>query len=294
MIETKIEIDGHPIGANYPPYVIAELSANHNGDIDRAISILKAAKSAGADAVKLQTYTADTLTIDHDGPDFQLKEGLWAGNNLYHLYESAHTPWEWHESLFDKGRELGITIFSTPFDRTAVDFLEQFDPPCYKIPSACLTDDNLLRYIRQTGRPLILSTGMSTVEQIDHAVQVLGTQDLIILNCTSTYPANSNELNLRVIPRFLDRYKVPIGYSGHEGLVYTTLAAVALGACLVERHITLNRAMWGSDHAASLEPQGVTKLINYIRATEVSLGDGEKRLYPSEVPVMNKLRKDRH
>ena len=181
--------------------------------------------------------------------------------------------------------------FASCWDKGAVDFMEVFDPPGYKIPSACLTDDDLLCYHRHKGRPIILSTGMSTMEQIDHAVEVLGRENLVLLHCTSTYPSKIEEINLKLIPRLVDRYDVPIGYSGHEVGLYTTLAAVVMGACVVERHITLDRAMWGSDQAASVEPHGISRLVKDIRAVEIAMGDGVKQVYKSEIPVMHKLRR---
>jgi len=188
-------------------------------------------------------------------------------------------------------RAQGIVWFASCWDEASGDFMERFDPPCYKVPSACLTDDELLLHLRRKGRPIVLSTGMSTIEQIDHAVEVLGREELVLLHCTSTYPCESREVNLRVIPKLMARYDVPVGYSGHEIGLYTSLAAVAIGACVVERHMTLNRAMWGSDQAASVEPQGIARLIKDIRTVEAALGDGEKQLYESEIPSMMKLRK---
>jgi sialic acid synthase SpsE len=188
-------------------------------------------------------------------------------------------------------RSHGIAWFASCWDQPSVEFMERFAPPCYKVASASLTDDDLLRCVRQTGRPLIVSTGMSTLEQVDHAFEVLGSEKLVLLHATSTYPSKLEELNLRAIPMMVERYGIPIGYSGHEVGLYTTLAAVVLGACVVERHITLDRAMWGSDQAASVEPHGFTRLVKDIRAVEAGLGDGVKRLYESEIPIMKKLRR---
>ena len=284
-----VKIANRLIGPGHPTWFVAEIGINHNGDLDIAKKLIDVAAYAGCNAVKFQKRTPEVcVPAEQQG---HLRETPWGYISYLDYRHHVELDKDDYNAIARHCREKNILWLGSCWDEPSIDFLEQFDPPCYKIPSACLTDDNLLHYIRQTGRPLILSTGMSTVEQIDHAADVLGTQELIILHCTSTYPADSNELNLRVIPRFQDRYNIPVGYSGHERLVYTTLAAVALGACLVERHITLNRTMWGSDHAASLEPQGLTKLINYIRATETSLGDGEKRLYDSEIPVMKKLRR---
>jgi N-acetylneuraminate synthase len=268
--------------------VVAEIGINHNGSLDLAKALIDAAVIAGCDAVKFQkrtvdiVYSATELARPRENPfgptNGDLKRGLEFGADQY-------------AEIDRHCKSKGIMWFASCWDEPSVDFLEQFSPPCYKIASASLTDDNLLRHHRKTGRPLIVSTGMSTSEQIDHAVELLGRKDLILLHATSTYPSKLEELNLRVIPRLLERYGVPIGYSGHEVGLYTTLAAVVLGACVVERHITLDRASWGSDQAASVEPQGFARLVKDIRAVEAGLGDGVKRVYESEVPIMQKLRR---
>ncbi len=227
-------------------------------------------------------YTPEELVRPRESPfgatNGDLKRGLEFGREQY-------------AEIDRYCRELGIQWFASCWDEGAVDFIEQFAPPCYKIASASLTDDALLRYHRQKGRPMVISTGMSTLAEIDHAVEVLGLEDLVILHCTSTYPTKVQELNLKVIHSLAQRYDVPIGYSGHEVGLYTTLAAAVLGACFIERHITLDRAMWGSDQAASVEPQGFVRLIKDIRAVELAMGDGVKRVYESEVPIKNKLRR---
>jgi N-acetylneuraminate synthase len=227
-------------------------------------------------------YTPEELAKPRESPfgttNGDLKRGLEFGKDEY--AEIDHFC-----------RSLDMMWFASCWDEGSVDFIEQFDPPCYKIASACLTDDNLLRYHKSLGRPIILSTGMSTMEQIDHAVEILGHENLILMHCMSTYPAKIEELNLKVIPRLIERYDMPVGYSGHEVGLYTTLAAVVLGACAAERHITLDRAIWGSDQAASVEPHGIVRLVKDIRAVETAMGDGVKRVYESEIPVMRKLRK---
>ncbi len=287
-MSAKVKIGDRWIGDGEPCYVIAEIGINHNGDLDLARKLISAAVLADCDAVKFQkrtvdvVYTAEELATPRENPfgntNGDLKRGLEFGREQFEVineYASSH----------------GMTWFTSCWDEASVDFMEQFSPPCYKIASASLTDDDLLRHHRACERPLILSTGMSTIEEIDHAVEVLGTDDLVILHCTSTYPAKAEELNLRGIAALRERYGVPIGYSGHEVGLSTTVAAAALGACVVERHITLDRAMWGSDQAASVEPQGFSRLVRDVRAVEAALGDGTKRVYDSEVPIIKKLRR---
>ena len=283
-----VEIAGRRVGADEPCYVVAEIGINHNGDLGLARKLISAAVTAGCDAVKFQkrtvdvVYTAEELERPRESPfgttNGELKRGL-------------EFDEEGFAAIDEYCRMLGITWFSSCWDEASVDFMEQFDPPCYKIASASLTDDDLLRHHRQYGRPIILSTGMSELAEIDHAVEVLGTDDLVLLHATSTYPSQPNELNLFAIPMLRDRYGVPVGYSGHEVGLSTTVAARAVGACMVERHITLDRAMWGSDQAASVEPFGFQRLIRDIRAVESALGDGIKVVYDSEIPVQEKLRR---
>jgi N-acetylneuraminate synthase len=284
----NVQIGGRRVGPGQPVYVVAEIGINHNGRIDLAKRLIESAKAAGCDAVKFQkrtievVYSAEELARPRESPfgttNGQLKYGLEFGQDDYAQIDQFC-------------REQRLPWLASCWDEASVDFIEQFNPPCYKIASACLTDDPLLRHHREMGRPIVLSTGMSTLEQVDHAVEVLGTQNLVILHATSTYPSQPEELNLRVIPCLIERYDVPVGYSGHEVGLATSLGAVALGACLVERHITLDRAMWGSDQAASVEPQGFVRLVKDIRAVEAALGDGVKQVYPSELPIMRKLRR---
>lgn len=284
----SVRIAEREIGPDQPTFVVAEIGINHNGSLETAKQLIDAAVAAGCDAVKFQkrsievVYSAQELARPRESPfgttNGDLKRGLEFGIKEYAEIDRYCT-------------EQHIVWFASCWDEASVDLIEQFQPPCYKIASASLTDDNLLRHHRKTGRPLIVSTGMSTLEQIDHSVGVTGTRDLILLHTTSTYPSELTELNLRAIPRLRERYGVPVGYSGHEVGLYTTLAAVVLGACVIERHITLDRSMWGSDQAASVEPQGFARLVKDIRAVEKAMGDGVKTVYPSEVPIMQKLRR---
>jgi N-acetylneuraminate synthase len=285
---TTFRIGSRLVGDDQPCFIIAEIGINHNGDIDLAKRLISVAVAAGCDAVKFQkrtvevVYTPEELAKPRENPfgptNGDLKYGLEFGQEEY-------------EEIDAFCRSVKMAWFASPWDEGSVDFLEQFHPPVHKIASASLTDDNLLRYIRRTGKPVILSTGMSTYSEIDHALEVLGKQDLILMHATSTYPANYDELNLRAIPAMAERYGVPIGYSGHETGIPTSVCAAALGACCVERHITLDRAMWGSDQAASLEPNGITRLVRDIRLWEQSRGDGIKRVYEREMPIIKKLRR---
>ncbi|MGA7886157.1 MAG: N-acetylneuraminate synthase family protein [Acidobacteriaceae bacterium] len=285
---SAIRIGNRLVGDDQPCFVIAEIGINHNGDIDLAKRLISIAVGAGCDAVKFQkrtidvVYTPDELAKPRESPFGQtngdLKYGLEFGREEY-------------EEIDAFCRSVKMLWFASPWDEGSVDFMEQFQPPLYKIASASLTDDRLLRHARATGKPIILSTGMSTYAEIDHAVEVLGRENLILMHATSTYPANYDELNLRAIPTMAQRYNVPIGYSGHETGIPTSVCAVALGACCVERHITMDRAMWGSDHAASLEPNGITRLVRDIRLWEQAKGDGVKRVYEREFPIIKKLRR---
>jgi N-acetylneuraminate synthase len=268
--------------------VVAEIGINHNGDMSIAKKLIDVAASAGCNAVKFQkrtldvVYTAAELARVRESPfgttNGELKRALEFGEKEY-------------AEIAGYCKKAGIVWFASPWDEASVDFLERFDVPCHKVASASLTDDHLLRHIRATKKPVILSTGMSTMAQIDHATEVLGREKLVILHATSTYPAKYDELNLKVIPVLAARYGVPVGYSGHETGIPSSVAAVALGASMVERHLTLDRAMWGSDQAASLEPNGMQRLVRDIRLIENSLGDGVKRVYDREVPIMEKLRR---
>lgn len=257
-------------------YLIAEMSANHNGDFDRAVAIVRAMKEAGADAVKLQTYTADTLTIDCDKPDFIIGKGtVWEGQRLHDLYGSAFTPWEWHGELFALANELGMDCFSTPFDNSAVDFLEQFDPPYYKVASFELVDVGLIEYIASKGRPIIMSTGMGSIEEITDAVNVIKKTNvpLTLLKCTSAYPSPPSSMNLNTMRDMADQFGVPIGLSDHTLGTTVPIAAVALGATVIEKHFTLSRADEGPDSSFSLEPAEFREMVDSIRIVEQALGE---------------------
>jgi pseudaminic acid synthase len=275
MSARTIEIVGRRIGPGEPPYVIAEMSGNHNGEIARAFRLIEAAKEAGADAVKLQTYTADTITIDHGGPGFVIEGGLWNGRRLYDLYRDAHTPWEWHEALFAKCRDVGITVFSSPFDPTAVDLLERLGAPAYKIASFELIDTPLVRYAARIGKPLIMSTGMADAAEIADAVQAAqeaGSGGFALLHCVSGYPTPVEEANLKRIPALAASYDCPIGLSDHTMGTEVAIAAVALGATLIEKHFTLARADGGPDAAFSLEPHELADLVKGVRSAYRALG----------------------
>ena len=246
-------------GTDRRPYIVAEMSGNHNGSLDRALALVDAAADAGADAIKIQTYTADTMTVDVKHPRFQISKGhdLWSGEYLYQLFERAHTPWEWHEAIFERARARGITPFSSPFDRTAVELLEKLDASLYKIASSEITDLPLIRLCASTGKPLIISTGMASVREIAAAVEAAqgaGCPDVTVLSCTASYPAPPEETNLRRIPVLAQMLELPIGLSDHTLGIGVPIAAVAYGACLIEKHVTLDRADGGVDSAFSLEP----------------------------------------
>jgi N-acetylneuraminate synthase len=285
MGSSGFKIAARQIGASQPPYLIAEMSGNHNGDIGRALAIIEAVAEAGAEAIKLQTYTADTLTIDCDRPDFVLQGGLWKGRRLYDLYQEAHTPWEWHEALFRKGQDLGLAVFSTPFDETAVDFLEALGAPAYKIASFEALHLPLLRRVAATGKPVLLSTGMCNLAEIGEAVDTLrqgGCAELLIFHCISGYPTPVEDANLRAIPRLADAFGVPIGLSDHTMDNSVAITAVALGAAAVEKHFTLRRADGGPDSAFSLEPAELAGLATGLRTAWLALGQAEYQQAPSE------------
>lgn len=277
MNENHIAIGDHKIGRNYPPFIVAEMSGNHNQSSERALAIVDAAAQAGVHALKIQTYTADTMTLDINEREFLIsdKDSLWKNKSLYRLYEEAHTPWEWHKPIFERCRKHGIIGFSTPFDETAVDFLEQLDVPCYKIASFENTDLPLIRKIASTGKPVIISTGMATVSELDETVRVLrkeGCADIVLLKCTSTYPATPEDSNLLTIPHLRDLFQCEAGLSDHTMGIGVSVAAVALGASLIEKHFTLCRADGGVDSAFSLEPHEMASLVVETRRAWQALG----------------------
>ena len=287
-MSARVKIGDRWVGEDERCFISAEIGINHNGDLEIARRLIAASAAAGCDAVKFQkrtidiVYDPDELARPRESPfgdtNGDLKRGLELNLDAYRAIESSC-------------QKEGLIWFASCWDELSVDFIEAFDPPCYKVASAGLTDDGLLKYHSRLKKPIILSTGMSTLEQIDHAVEILGTTNLILLHCTSTYPSDNNELNLLAIPHLRKRYGVPVGYSGHEVGLSTSLAAAVLGACMIERHITLDRSMWGSDQAASVEPQGFGRLVRDIKTVEAAMGDGIKRVFPSEIPVMKKLRR---
>lgn len=280
-----VEIAGRRIGTGQPPYIVAEMSANHLGDLSRAYALLEAAKVAGVEAVKIQTYTADTITLDHDGPEFVIHGGLWDGRRLHELYQEAHTPWDWHAALFAKAREVGLTLFSSPFDETAIDLLESLDAPAYKIASFELVDLPLIRRAARTGKPVIMSTGMASLGEIDEAVKAAraaGCEQLILLQCTSGYPTPVEDANLLTLPHLAAAFACPVGLSDHTPGNAVAVAAVALGAVLVEKHFTLRRADGGPDSAFSLEPEELAALVRDTSAAHAALGRVSYARAPSE------------
>jgi pseudaminic acid synthase len=263
------------IGPDHPPFVIAELSANHNGNLDQALRIIDAAAEAGADAVKIQTYRPDTITLKSDAPDFQITEGLWAGRTLYDLYEWAHTPWGWHEALFAHAARRGITMFSSPFDPTAVDLLESLGTPAYKIASFEAVDLPLIRYVASKGKPMIISTGMADLEEITEAVEAArdgGCKELALLHCVSGYPAPASDYNLATFADMAARFGVPVGLSDHTLDNTTAIASVALGACIIEKHMTMDRSGGGPDDSFSLEPDEFAALCKGARTAWEAVG----------------------
>ncbi|QHG73092.1 pseudaminic acid synthase [Ensifer adhaerens] len=281
-----LTIAGRQIGPGFSPYVIAEMSANHNGRIETALSLIDQAKAAGADAVKLQTYRPDTITLNSDAEDFRIEGGLWGGKTLYQLYTEAHMPWEWHTELFDHARKIGITIFSSPFDTTAVDLLEKLNAPAYKIASFEAIDLPLIRYVAGTGKPMIISTGMADVEEIAEAIAAAregGCRELAILHCVSGYPAPASDYNLRTIPDMIERFGVVTGLSDHTLDNTTAIASVALGGSLIEKHFTLDRSGGGPDDSFSLEPHEFAELCRGSKIAWEALGSIDYGRKSSEI-----------
>jgi N-acetylneuraminate synthase len=271
----EISIAGRRIGPDYEPYVICELSGNHNGSLDRALELLEAAAATGADAIKIQSYTPDTITIDHDGPGFRVEGGLWDGRTLYDLYGEAQTPFEWHGPLFRRARELGVTLFSSPFDETAVDLLDELGAPAFKIASFEAVDLPLVAYAASKGKPMIISTGMANLDEIGEAVKTArenGCEEIVLLHCVSSYPAPDEQSNVRTVPDLSERFDVVSGLSDHTFGSAVAVASIALGGCVVEKHFTLRRADGGPDSAFSLEPEEFRTLVDDCKRAWRSLG----------------------
>ena len=288
-MKREIQIGNKPVGDGHPTYIIAEIGINHNGSVDNAKELIKAASDAGVDAVKFQKRTPELCVPEHQ--KHLMRDTPWGYISYLDYRYKVEFGQDEYQEIDDYCKTLGIDWLASAWDTQSLAFIEAFDPPAHKIPSALLTDHELLREIKATGKPAILSTGMSTMEEIHKAVEILDMDNLLICHTTSSYPCPPDELNLRMIKTLKDNFPCPIGYSGHEVGLVTSVIAVGLGACLVERHVTLDRAMWGSDQAASVEPQGVRTLVKYIRVTEKALGDGQKKVYESEQSTLKKLRK---
>ena len=277
------------VGAHQPIYITAEIGINHNGDLNIAKKLIDAAKAAECNAVKFQKRTPDLCVPDTQKK--KMRDTPWGYISYLDYRNKVELGLKEYREIDKYCKRIGIAWFASCWDKPSVDFMEQFNPPCFKVPSALLTDSNLLKHLRKTRKPIILSTGMSTMEQISDAVKIIGAKNLILAHCTSTYPCPPEELNLQMIQTLKQMFNCPIGYSGHEVGLPTTVAAVALGACYIERHITLDRTMWGSDQAASVEPSGFERLVKYIRVVETAMGDGIKKVYKSEFSSLQKLRK---
>jgi len=285
MIKKRFHIDKFEIGGGTPPFIIAELSGNHNGSIETALALIEAAAKSGVNAIKLQTYTADTMTIRSSERDFQIHHGLWKGKTLYELYEWAHTPWEWHEELFNYAKKLGLIAFSSPFDATAVDFLETLNVPAYKIASFELTDIPLIKKVAATGKPIILSTGMANLADIQLAIksiQETSESPFCLLHCVSGYPTPLQDINLKGIEQLKENFSCPIGLSDHTLSTLTSVCATSMGACIIEKHITLNRDDGGPDCEFSLQPAEFSRLCSEVISAYSCLGTGDYKLKASE------------
>ncbi len=283
-----VKIGKYNVGDLSHCFIIAEIGINHNGDINLAKRLVKLAKDNGCDAVKFQKRTVELVYSKHE---LEMERPNPFGNTNGDLKRGLEFSYEQYQEIDKYCRELDILWFASCWDKNSVDFIDSFNPPCHKIASASLTDDDLILHIKSKGRPILLATGMSTQDEIDHALSILGMDNLVLMHCTSTYPSLESELNLNVIPNYIKRYSCPIGYSGHEKGVLPSVIAASMGACAIERHITTDRTLWGSDHPASLEPEGLRRLVRDIRLLNTIKGDGKKVVYESELPIIKKLRK---
>ena len=283
-----VKIGAYDVGNLHHCFIIGEIGINHNGDVNLAKKLIKIAHDFGVDAVKFQKRTVDKVYTQHE---LEMERPNPFGNTNGDLKRGLEFGFDEYKEIDEYCKKLSILWFASCWDMESVDFIEQFNPPCHKIASACLTDDDLILYIKSKGRPILLATGMSTQEQIDHAISLLGQDNLILMHCTSTYPSCEAELNLNVIPNYIKKYTCPIGYSGHEKGVFPSVLAASMGACAIERHITTDRTLWGSDHPASLEPDGLRRLVRDIRLLNTIKGDGKKVVYESELPIIKKLRR---
>ena len=284
----SVEIAGRRIGPEHEPYIICEVSANHNGSLDRALDMIDAAAATGADAIKIQTYTPDTMTIDHDGPDFRIVGGLWGGRTLYDLYSEAQTPFEWHEALFERARKLGVTLFSTPFDETAADLLNELGAPAFKIASFEAIDLALIAHVARKGKPMFISTGMANLDEIGDAVRTAreqGCDQLVLLHCVSSYPAPDEQSNVRTVPDLAQRFGCVTGLSDHTMGSAVAVASIALGGCVVEKHFTIRRADGGPDSAFSLEPDEFSTLVTDCKRAWTALGQINYELENCEKPL---------